>query len=37
MKMMGGLVGGLVIEPAEWENVPASLLALDSYVVVITR
>ena len=30
---MGGLVGGLVIEPADWENVPAA----DSYVAVITR
>ena len=36
LKVMGGLVGGLVIDAAAWENVPTSLLSMDSFVLVIT-
>lgn len=34
---MGGLVGALVVEPAEWENIPQSILSASSYVIIVTR
>ena len=34
---MGGLLGGLVVEPSDWENIPNSILQTDSYVLVLTR
>ena len=37
MKVMGGLVGALVIDPSGWENVPHSLSSADSYVLVMSR
>lgn len=37
LKVMGGLVGGLLIEPADWEKVPESMLSAESFVLVFTR